>query len=379
MTSNLGTRTLLCFFIFCSSAVFAGSEPAANKDTDKSGITPDLRENKTRLKLQKGDFVMVPIPMSNPTLDTGLILGGAYFYPQSAEQKKVQPASVTAVAGMYTSNESKAFGIAQQNYWNQDRWRFSGVFAHADLKLTLLAPDDSGHGQNVDWAILGNFFQAYLSRDIIGNWYAGFGARVVDADQKIEINISGTSFLFDITAKTRSAGLGINIDYDHRDMPLNTYKGNLFQAKALFNSQALGSDKTYQSYSLAYRAYHELSFPLVLAWEAIGCQRSGTVPLWDACRVSLRGFPVTDFLGKFSASAQFEARWRMHKRWGMVGFAGGGYVGKSFSDVRDKELIPSYGIGLRFMVLPAKRINLRLDFARSVDSDAVYVSVGEAF
>jgi hypothetical protein len=31
------------------------------------------------------------------------------------------------------------------------------------------------------------------------------------------------------------------------------------------------------------------------------------------------------------------------------------------------------------MVLQAKRVNLRVDFAWSKDSDAVHVSVGEAF
>ena len=80
-----------------------------------------------------------------------------------------------------------------------------------------------------------------------------------------------------------------------------------------------------------------------------------------------------------SASGQIEARWQKSKRWGLVGFAGGGYVGDSFSGVRDREPIPSYGVGLRFTVLPAKRINLRLDYARSFASDAIHFSVGEAF
>ncbi len=42
-------------------------------------------------------------------------------------------------------------------------------------------------------------------------------------------------------------------------------------------------------------------------------------------------------------------------------------------------MIPSYGIGLRFMVLESQRINMRLDYGRSNGSDAVYLSVGEAF
>ena len=66
-------------------------------------------------------------------------------------------------------------------------------------------------------------------------------------------------------------------------------------------------------------------------------------------------------------------------RWGLVGFAGSGYFGGSFNDFRSREAIPSYGAGIRFNVLPAKHINLRVDFARSRDSDAIHVSVGEAF
>ena len=43
------------------------------------------------------------------------------------------------------------------------------------------------------------------------------------------------------------------------------------------------------------------------------------------------------------------------------------------------KTVPSYGVGVRFMVLKAKRINMRLDFAWSDDSDAIHFSVGEAF
>ena len=118
---------------------------------------------------------------------------------------------------------------------------------------------------------------------------------------------------------------------------------------------------------------------VVLAWEAQACARSDKAPLWDACRIHLRGFPATDYLGKTSASAQAEARWRFHGKWGAVAFAGGGYVRNPFSDPDERELVPSYGIGLRFMVLKSQRINIRLDYARSDDSGALYLSVGEAF
>lgn len=109
--------------------VLFGSPAIADetKTDTRPGIAPDIREDETRLKMQRGNFVAVPVPMSNPTLDAGLVLGAAYFYPQSEEQKKVQPASITAGAGMYTSNDSKAFVLVQQNYWKNDKWRFTGA------------------------------------------------------------------------------------------------------------------------------------------------------------------------------------------------------------------------------------------------------------
>ncbi len=117
----------------------------------------------------------------------------------------------------------------------------------------------------------------------------------------------------------------------------------------------------------------------MLAWEVRGCYQSGEVPLWDACKVSLRGFPAQEYLGKTSASAQAEARWTAWRTIGFVGFAGAGLSRRSYVQAFEDDLIPSYGVGLRWMVLKSQRINLRIDYARSDNQDAWYLSVGEAF
>jgi hypothetical protein len=366
--------SLFLNFLALWSCLSLASETAT--DT-RPGIAPDIREDPAQMKLQRGDFVVVPIPISNPTLDTGLVAGAAYFYRQTEEQKRAQPASVTAMGGMYTSNDSRAFALAQQNYWRSNTWRFTGAIGIADLRLSLLAPNESPGGQSLDWRVHGEFLFARISRKLAGHWYGGFNLRTVYADQSFEA--AQTTASFDLGSTVQSSGLGMNVEFDTRDMPLNTYSGRYFTADALFNDEALGSDKTYQSYSLALRSYHELSESLVLAWELRGCLRSGTAPLWDACTLKLRGFPVTDYLGRETVSGQVEVRWRLNERWGLVGFAGSGYIGSSFSEIRDGDAIPSYGAGIRYMVLAAKRVNLRIDYARSDDSDAIHVAVGEAF
>lgn len=146
------------------------------------------------------------------------------------------------------------------------------------------------------------------------------------------------------------------------------------------SSQSGSNADPYQSYHARFRSYHTLADPLVVAWDAGGCKKSGRVPLWDACRLPLRGFSATDHQGKKSIYAQAEVRWRFYRRLGMVAFVGAGRMDDSFGKSGEDETIPSYGLGIRFMVLESQRINLRLDYARSdKDRDAWYVSVTEAF
>ena len=368
-----------CGVIYCATATFAQSEPETDEAASPShrSITPDVRGDELKLKIEKGSFVIVPIPISNPTLDTALVVGAAYFYGQTEEQKKTQPASVIGGGAMYSTSDSYAVALGQENYWHEDSWRFAGAIGFADLKLPLLVPDPGGAQIGADWQVNGGFLYAHLVRKISGRWYAGGFLRTIDAKQSFSLSLPPADF--NTGGETVASGLGALIQRDSRDMPTNAYSGNYFNLSGLFNNQTFGSDNNYQSYSIEYRSYHELSDRLVFAWEIAGCYRSGTVPLWDACTVGLRGFAATDYLGKSSAIGQMEARWRMSERWGVVGFAGGGYLDKRFSNVDDHDLIPSYGIGLRFMVLKSKRINIRLDYGRSEDSDAIHLSVGEAF
>jgi len=76
---------------------------------------------------------------------------------------------VTAAAIMYVSNESRAAAIVQQNYWRENRWRFTGALGAADLRLSVTAPDKDSSTESTDWRINGKFFLARLSRKVAGN------------------------------------------------------------------------------------------------------------------------------------------------------------------------------------------------------------------
>jgi hypothetical protein len=372
-----GIRLCILFLAWMWSAAATGQASNDSSVDSRPPLAPDIRNDDTELKLQRGNLVVVPIPISNPTLETGLVAGAAWFYGQTAEQAEQQPASLTAAAGMYTSNNSRALVLGQQNYWSRNRWRFTGALGAADLNLTLPTPDETGGESESDWQIEGAFVFAKLARKLGGNWYGGGQVRAIDASQSFgDVQESDD---FDVDSSVNAVGVGALVEYDSRDMPINSYAGRYFKLDVLFNYDALGSDSTYQNYSATYRAYHEIRDGLVFAWDLQGCNRSGRAALWDACTIPLRGFSATDYLGKVSASTQAELRWHFSPRWGAVGFVGAGFTARSLNERGEDDTIPSYGIGVRFMVLQAKRVNLRVDFAWSKDSDAVHVSVGEAF
>ena len=378
-------RTAICLAVFILLGVSPVVADEASETEAKSPVSsgmpmeavPDIRGEKVPFKAQKGDFVAVPIPMSNPTLGTGLMGGAAYFYPQTEEQKAVQSPSLTGMGGLYTDNDSWAAGIAQQSYWDEDKWRFHGIAGYADFKFVLRDPTTEGQS-GLNWDIDGVLFQAILSRRIADSWYVGLLARYLDITQGLDTSLPPQEF--NVESKIQSTGAGLTLEYDTRDVPTNAYSGSRFEAKAIFSSADGIESETYQGYYLRMRSYHQLKkAPIVIAWDLYGCVKGGKFPLWDTCRLNLRGFPVTDYLGKQSITGQIEARWRASERWGFVLFGGAGSITNSFSAQGENESVPSYGGGVRFMVLKSKRVNLRVDYGRSDDSDAWYVSVGEAF
>lgn len=342
-----------------------------------SGMVPDIREHEVPLKVRKGSWVAVPIPFSNPTLGSGLVGAVGYFHPQTDEQKATQPPSVTGGGVLWADSDSYGVAVGNASYWGGDKWRFTGALGWADLDLPLFGGTIGPIELDFDWLIEGAFAFTEFSRRIQGDWYLGVRARYMDVDQALDADITADVPL--IKGSIKANGLGLSLQYDTRDLPSNAYTGQHFTASALFNEEKLGSDDNYGVYSAKFTSYHHLSEPFVLAWSASGCTRSGDVPLWDACRLNLRGAAATDYMGRSAVMAKAEGRWRLSERWGAVVFAGAGKITEPVFENQDFDVIGNYGAGIRFMVSKPNRINMRLDYGRTRYDSAIILAVGEAF
>ena len=84
-----------------------------------------------------------------------------------------------------------------------------------------------------------------------------------------------------------------------------------------------------------------------------------------------------DHGGAHIVAAQVELRQSITRRLGFVVWYGGGTVFSDFGSLRWEDLLPSYGIGIRFEF--KHNINLRVDYGFGRQSGGVIFSMGEAF
>jgi len=133
----------------------------------------------------------------------------------------------------------------------------------------------------------------------------------------------------------------------------------------------------------AYNTYLTIAEKMTLAYRFYGRVTAGRVPLYDlayfGAHNDLRGYAAGEFVDKMMFATQLEFRWRFWKCWGMVAFGGVGKVGQDLHDLDLRELLPSAGVGLRFMASEKERVNLSIDYARGREGDAVYFYIREAF
>ena len=342
---------------------------------------PPLADEKEPDKI---DFVAVPLPMSNPTLGTGLAAGVMALYPRRGEA----PASNTVVGGFYTSSDSWAVGVSQKNYLREDQLRLSVMAAYAELNFDFWGIGNDAGDNDVFVGIkqTGLILKPELLWETLADLFVGpqvlflYGETSADAKLPGE---GGPDDIVNATGDLANIGLGLAVDFDTRDNPLNATTGWFVEGDALLFRQAWGSDVDYERYILTANNYLRITKTQVVAWQVSGCAVNGKAPFYQLCMFGasriIRGYPVGRYLDERLLAGQAEWRWNFRPRWGIVAFGGLGQVGKSFSDFKSDNILVSGGVGLRWMASVENRVNLSLDYALGEHDNYIYVYVGEAF
>ncbi len=361
----------------CIAAAAHGAEPA--QLAKEIGVDPSREVAETRLL---EDVVVAPIPISNPTVGTGLAVVVMPFYHLGPDS----PLSNTTIAAGYTSSGSWAVGAAQTTRLRGDQLRIDGFLAYIDLRYRFFGKgaEAGTAGQSVPIQQKATAFVPELLFQLGGRTFLGVRYRGVSVETSLDTADVPPALesVRNLTGTVTSSGLGPVAVFDTRDNEMNPASGWLADFRGNFAEHSFGSDSSYRSFTLALNHYRRLG-PGVLALRAFGCGASERTPLFDLCLYGagsdLRGYEIGRYRDRAMAAVQAEYRFPLGGRFGAVAFAGTGKVAASFGAIDSEPTLPSFGVGLRWLASQKARVNLAFDLARGRDDTTAYIYVKEAF
>ena len=328
----------------------------------------------------KGNFVAVPIPISNPTVGTGLQAALLYLHPK--EENSQSKNSTSGIAGMYTDSNSWLAGIFHDGYWANETYKFTGYLGGGELNLKYYGiGDDPVLSDNpIDYKLTTFTFSPRLLRRIPSTeyWYAGIHYLFIHTDTILETSELNPG-LPDFEEKIRTAGFGLIATYDSRDDNYYPVKGQRFQAMWTNYGEIWGGDLEYNKFTTFINHYQPIMDKTVLALRCNFQASEGGTPYFDLPYLDIRGVSRSRYKDHFTLSVHAEGRYKFRPRWGMVAFVEAGWFAEDIGSLTSSLTIVSYGGGLRWQVTKEKKLNLGLDYAISTDDEAFLIRIGEKF
>ena len=323
-------------------------------------------------------FAGVPVPNYSDVLGVSLGVVGMAYYKLDRHDDALPP-SATGVFGFYSENNSWIGAAFQKLHYDHDNWR--GLFAAGSGSVKYqFNPASLAPGLPdvfIDYTTATDFVAGAGSRRVWDRLYAGVGALtwsalVSTADGRFEV------------AEERYTGVVLTAEWDGRDNIMQPTDGHGASARWRVYDEAFGSDATFGMVSLEAAAYRSVGDSTrVIAARALGEIGVGDVPFSAQNIVSgtrnLRGYSDGRHRGERLYMAEVEYRWNFHGRWGATAFTGVAFVTGRGESVRLADALPAVGLGLRYRMVEAYRINARVDVAWGDGDQGIYVAVGEAF
>ena len=359
----------------------ATSGTPADQSKDKN--TPD--DPDTNKEPSRGSWIIAPIPINSPTFGGGLILGVGYVFKIKMEDK-LSPPSTIGAAGAWTSSGSKGGVAAAKLYFHENKYQTTIAVgsgkANYDFFGVGRVPGQDAVAVHIRQK--GTFFFGEFMRNFGKNIFVGprYQYRTLRSERDGS-QLPGELPIPDLGLKSTTAALGFHVQRDLRDSTFYPRKGSLVDFKADFFAEALGSNRTYQTYSLSYNGYHSIGKKQVLAYRAVACSASDRTPFFDLClygaRSDIRGYTAGEFQDHRMLAAQAEYRHELFWRLGFVAFGGIGGIAPEWSKFQSNKLLPGGGAGLRFTLDKTNHINYRIDWGFGRAGSTLSFSVTEAF
>ncbi len=344
-------------------------------------------------KIRQGKliFSQVVIPASAP--ETGFLLGSASAFTFSLNRADTmqQRSSVPFIA--YASVRG-AFGFQSDAvllFKKKIRWLNSVEFNHIvdnywgvgyEAGSTVEQSEDSTQYTKNNFRWNPKVLKEIKPKFFIGS-QTDYSLTLVD-DPNPHMQQDGAYLKYG--DRVEAFGVGALLQYDTRDMIVNSWKGTLLELSWLSYPASWTTGEGYSVLSFDFRKFTGLGTTpgKVLALNFRTRLSVGDTPYTELSTIgsdnNLRGYYGGRYRDQHSAYALVEYRHTFKKKEGLskhgfVVWTGAGEVWSSKIEL--ENTLPVIGLGYRFALQP--RINLRIDAGIGRDSFGFYINITEAF
>jgi hypothetical protein len=329
----------------------------------------------------KGNWVIVPIPVANPTIGNGLQLAALYLHPKKPGEESA-PGATSGLVALGTDKGARVFGGFHDGSYDQDRYRLN-VFAGSarfNLKFYGIGEHSPLADNPVPYEMDGGIAQVRGGIRIPGtaHLYGGLTYQFVQSTLTFKASaIAGE--LPDVPASFHSAALGPQLIYDSRDSNYYPQSGQYARVSWLNYGKRWGGDFDFDKVDAFYNHYWPIATKSVLAFRVRYQAASEGTPFFFLPTLDMRGFSADRYRDNHTVSGTAEWRQKLSERWGVVGYAEAGRFASSAHELKDGRTIRTLGGGVRWRVTAERDMNIGVDYAHSSDDRAVFIQIAERF
>ena len=378
-------RTMPLVFVFMQ--LLSVSSACADGWLDAFRDPEDHALDASEWLLDRRGFLPVPIVITEPAVGYGGGVALVFFresirdVAQKAHDGHVTPPDIYGGAIAATENGTKFGGGGAMLSFADDRWRYRGGLAKADVNLDFygvggdLGTGDRKIGYNLDGWVSSQQVLRRLGRS---NQYLALRWIYLDLDSRFDSD-KQVPVLEDRKRSTQSSGVGLSWEFDTRDNIFTPSRGFIAAVDTLFYEPDWGSDTSFQTYRARFFGYFPFGRNVVIGARVDGRAARGDAPFYQLPYIDIRGIPAVRYQDENVAVAETEVRWNVTPRWALIGFVGAGKAWGRDDGFDDVTTEVAKGGGFRYLMARRLGLYVGMDYGWGPDDEALYLQVGSAW
>ncbi|MFA0439719.1 hypothetical protein BCU70_18695 [Vibrio sp. 10N.286.49.C2] len=383
VTTSLLSMILLAFAYSVSAAESPDPQPHSITSSDGQLVetepqSEDITEADEPLPDRK--FAAFPVPITDDALGVGLGVNAMYLHDRAEGAKNP---STSMFYGQYTDSGSGMAIIGHEHVFAYDAWRAGFWAGHFGLNLKYTGRVGMQLPKAAQYSSYSNFVYGEVRKELVDNLYFGVQGLWSGGDAELKENATAEEKKeFERQMSGHNGAVGLLMTYDSRDNMLGATQGLNLDLSTLHYSKDSRTGKRFDRYDAEMSQY----FPVgddVFAYRVIGKEIVGDAPENEFVTPDLRGVDWNKYRGTSTYQAEIEYRHKFSTLWSGVAFAGAAIVeneDRHLSNSVKSEVIPSAGVGVRYLLNAKERFSIGADVAVSkMGNTSFYIRFGEAF